>query len=816
MKGKGFAFRSVLGCALILVAVARAEVTHRSMVLDATLTLRLTSDQIDHSGVRLETTERVPQPLSGEVEFLLSDASPVMLVEKTDGKDFDDHTIQIVPGIRIVSPTASVEVNELVWANDTGADEIASLSDRTPGGNKPVLELRGYRVGYGPGIVAAAESIKISPTLAGKLGQPQLAGVSLGLAILNGVDSDRIGDSSDGLETVTPNQVVDLGGSEGGVAAPGPDMNFCQLYGLQQFGRLGDIVGLALATTSWNRGGRDMIWMQNPDPRHPMIVWNVYRLKNDRFEQIGMSHVKHGFFALGDSQCGGSCTYEPGHGAGDWLGQNCTDTYSSGLNAGQSGLGPRYEINAWTGGYTYAGSHLSSGHSHNAIQHRCQVRDSDLVAAQNPGAVYYAEGQYITTDDINPENSISYKPVTVSGAAGGTWTFGMSGSGTLPITGPAINAWTGATFTTLAQQVPVVRFSSPDGRCILGAKATDLGGNQWHYEYALYNLDMHRKAGSFHIPVPSGATVSNVGFSAVLHHDEPFQNTAWTSVVDGLGVTWSTTNNPIRWGMLYNFRFDCDAPPGDVTTTVGLYEPGTPTSISGTTRGPFLVNPAPDLLADPSGLQKSRFISTLVPQASTAAGGTPTAIRVTLTNLHDVDPPYGGGSASDFSSFEGQVRWVGPPTQYEESTSNPTTFYAATLQCSPFYQDWSTVGLLHITGPEILPSSVYTLENVAVSCQGNEAGCPDVSAALEVATTRWADLVSPFNPPSLTIQPDLSDVSAVVDKFRGAPGAPIKVQALLAGDMPDLDGDVDFTQISAAVDAFRGTPYPNSGPVACP
>jgi hypothetical protein len=361
----------------------------------------------------------------------------------------------------------------------------------------------------------------------------------------------------------------------------------------------------------------------------------------------------------------------------------------------------------------------------------------------------------------------------------------------------------------------VIRFTSPDGRCILGAKPTDLGGGTWHYEYALYNLDMHRKAGSFHIPVPSGTTVTNVGFSAVQSHDEPFSNTPWTSVVDSTGVTWSTTNNPIRWGMMYNFRFDADIVPGDVTVTVSHYEPGTPTSISGITQGPFRANPAPDPLADPSGIQKCRFISTMLPEANTAAG-MPTALRITLSTLHHVDPPYTGGTAADFSAFEGQIRWVGPPTEYTESSTDPTSFYASTLQCAPFYQDWSTIGVLHITGPEVVPSSVYAIENVAITCQGNEAACTDVSAALEVATSRWADLIFPFSPPSTSIQPDISDVSGLVDKFRSAIGAPLKVQALLADDVPALEGDVDFTQISVAVDAFRGMPYPNAGPVSCP
>lgn len=817
MKGNGFARGALLLAALCVSGTSVTFAQNRTVVQDATLTLRLFPEHLQPGGLRLETADGASQALTGENEFLISEASPIAIAEKDGTSDFDSPHFRIVPGIRIKSGETLLEVSDLVWMNDVGMDGAATLSAQTAETSKPVLELRGFRVGGANGMVASAESLTISSALAAKLGRPELAGSSLGGAVLNGVAGDvRAGGGKDQIIRETPNSVIDTEAPEGEVAAPGPDMTFCQLYGLQQYGRLGDIVGLALATTSWNIGGRDLIWMQNPDVRHPMIVWNVYRLKNDRFEHIGMSHVKHGFFALGDTQCGGgSCTYEPGHGTGDWLGQNCTDTYSSGLNAGQSGLGPRYEINPWTGGYTYAGSHLSSGHSHNAIQHRCQIRDADLVPAQNPGATYYAEGQYITIDDINPANSIAWKTVTVSGAAGGTFSFNMSGAGALPNSGPAINAWSGATQTVIAQQVPVVRFTSPDGRCILASKPTDLGGGMWHYEYALYNLDMQRKAGSFHIPIPSGATVSNIGFSAVQSHDEPYSNTPWTSVVDITGVTWSTVNNPIRWGMLYNFRFDADAPPGDVTATVGLYEPGSPTSITGITPGPFLSNPAPNLQADPTGAQKSRFISTMVPQAVTASG-LPTALRVTLTSLHHVDPPYTGGAAADFSAFEGEARWVGPPTQYTESTSNPATFHAATLQCTPFYQDWSTVGLLHITGPEIVPSSVYTLENVAVSCQGNEANCNDVSVGLEVGTTRWADIVIPFNPPSNNVQPDVTDISALVDKFRNAAGAPIKVQALLAGDMPDLNGDVDFTQISAGVDAFRGVPYPNSGPSPCP
>ena len=69
-----------------------------------------------------------------------------------------------------------------------------------------------------------------------------------------------------------------------------------------------------------------------------------------------------------------------------------------------------------------------------------------------------------------------------------------------------------------------------------------------------------------------------------------------------------------------------------------------------------------------------------------------------LDSLHYVHPPYAAGPSAPFASFEGQVRWVGPPTQYVESTSSGVPLRAAKLQCAPHYQDWSTIGLLHVFG----------------------------------------------------------------------------------------------------------------------
>ena len=160
--------------------------------------------------------------------------------------------------------------------------------------------------------------------------------------------------------------------------------------------------------------------------------------------------------------------------------------------------------------------------------------------------------------------------------------------------------------------------------------------------------------------------------------------------------------------------------------------------------------------------------------------------------------------------------WVGPPTTYFESSVDPTSFQVAELQCTPHYQDWSTVETVHVFGIPILSSSKYLVENVGIHCVGEEESCTSVSRALLLSTTRWGDVTTPFNPPNPSVQPDVTDVSALVDKFKSAPGALRKVAALLAGAPGNpwgritdsvLAEDFGFSHISACVDAFRGVPY---------
>jgi hypothetical protein len=223
-------------------------------------------------------------------------------------------------------------------------------------------------------------------------------------------------------------------------------------------------------------------------------------------------------------------------------------------------------------------------------------------------------------------------------------------------------------------------------------------------------------------------------------------------------------------------------------------------------------DPPAAALAETGGFIKNRFIS-LEPGSTSQ----PTAIRVTLSSLHHPDPPNNPGSPPpDFSAFEGQVRWIGPPIAYVETTDPATTFNGTMLQCVPFYTDWSTVGLIHVFGSEIVPSSVYDVAAVSENCDpGNESNYSDV---LTVSTGMWGDVDAAFQQPSPAsrTQPDIADVSAIVDKFKTVNGAAIVARAMLQPNTLDPAAPIGFSDISACVDAFKGVAYPYPGPSSCP
>jgi len=209
-------------------------------------------------------------------------------------------------------------------------------------------------------------------------------------------------------------------------------------------------------------------------------------------------------------------------------------------------------------------------------------------------------------------------------------------------------------------------------------------------------------------------------------------------------------------------------------------------------------------------------------------GGVKTALRVKLMDLQNPAPPNAPNHPPpNFSAFEfgttcadpsGCVRWVGAPSRFLESQSDPNVgnFLAAHLQCTPHYQDWSVEGAFYITGAEIVASSQYDVQAYGASCAGAEGSCLNISPPLRLTTARAGDVAAPFNPPAASTQPDALDVTALVNKFKNVAGAAPKAVAQLQPNLPELNADVSALDIVACVDAVKELPYALSGPCPCP
>jgi len=374
----------------------------------------------------------------------------------------------------------------------------------------------------------------------------------------------------------------------------GPDVTVFNITDVANYttsGPEGGFRGYALGTDSCNVGDQPVWWCDSStafctEEQHPVIAQNLYRLEAGRFEQIGMSWLKHGFFSLNSPNaacnparpCGGAP-----HG-GAQLGIGCTDVYGGGLN-GSTPLGMRSEVNATTGQFPFP--YTPVGTSAEPDQ-RVKVLDADVDIAAHPTALYWAETQYVAADDAaanNGLNNASYRSVSVGSAPSRF----ISVTGSTVREKTALHAWkatdpaveiSNADFTSDASTI-VERFEG-------GLRATDLGGGLWHYEAAIRNMNSKRAARGYTMTFPPGTTLSNPGAHVISHHSgEPYTAEDWDVDVSGSVVTWSTDTfainanaNALRWGTTFTFRIDADHPPENRPThMLTLFEPGTPNQV---------------------------------------------------------------------------------------------------------------------------------------------------------------------------------------------------------------------------------------------
>jgi hypothetical protein len=434
-------------------------------------------------------------------------------------------------------------------------------------------------------------SLLISPMLAARLGQDRLSGVSIGTVTMNLVfevptstHTEPTGQRVCANPSIGPDVIV--GGLQAGGAA------------VSNYTAVGAIDAISIATSSCNIGNVNILW-QASNNNHPVIGGSLYRYKvvdgSGRFEQIGLGWLKHGFTALTENLC---CNGQ----GGSVLGQGCSDPYTSARNGqqvtGTGGLGPRFQVNAHTGVFTfpYLFRNVAIPGGETNISRRVQIRLPDLDPAQNAGALYYIEGQYATKDDAtagNQNNNASYAPATVTGNA--TNCNVSSTNGTTVRMKSAVQAWKALDPTVLETIIDVPEDAPPaTGRLILMSKATALAGGIYHFEYALYNMNSERAVQSFSVPISPYANVTNIGFRDVFYHDPDgcgstqatpitFDGTDWPGVVSGGNVHWDMValsgsganapcnSNAIRWGSTFNFRFDTDLPPIEDRAVIGQW-----------------------------------------------------------------------------------------------------------------------------------------------------------------------------------------------------------------------------------------------------
>lgn len=342
------------------------------------------------------------------------------------------------------------------------------------------------------------------------------------------------------------------------------------------YGTVSGVRAYAMASTSCNMGDTAAEWQDGVGiARNPVIAQNLYRLLDNRFEQIGMSWLKHSFCAVTESTCA-NCDEITNC---DYLFVGCADTYWSDLNGQQNRLGPRWEVNPM--GVGPGGVHddvytTPSG----VLGGRLQVKETDII----PGSRYFAEIQYVTHDEAFSQrwNNASWREMYFNGTT--LWHV-ILGPNSVHREESAINAW-----KFVDPNVTLVHFEDDPGmgRMTLGYLVTDNGDGTWTYEYALHNHNSDRAARSFSVPKLSDVTVVSTGFHDVDYHSndgwngtQNFDPTDWAAAVGSTSIEWDTADfdtdpnaNALRWGTLYNYRITARAEPQAGNITVAMYKGG--------------------------------------------------------------------------------------------------------------------------------------------------------------------------------------------------------------------------------------------------
>jgi hypothetical protein len=437
------------------------------------------------------------------------------------------------------------------------------------------------------------------------LGAAGLGAAAIVIGQMNVGASDFGNDgATTGANEPTPGEFTALGGD--------PDVWVFKISGLSNWSETG-FRAYSVGTTSCNTGQGNLIW-NGGNANHPVIGQAMYKLSPNPnghpvMRMVGQSWLKHGFCALDQTECTGSCQ---GTGCGS-LGIGCSDPYTSGRNGSQGPAGPKYQVNSTTGVFPYPpASPPYSG----ATARRLKVAQSEVNGGTTADTRFFIEASYIhyqdspsTTDNAN--NNASYREVSLTGSGVAQTYIGLT---VQQLNGGQIWGQVTPGVQTRLKKVP------GEGGVWIAWNTYDNGNGTWDYEYIIHNMNLDRSIGSFEVPIPANVNISDVRFHDVDYHsgdgigNQNFDGTDWgvTQPSPGGGVLrWETDDfavnasaNAIRWATSYSFGFTADtAPDANVqTASMGIFKPGTPSALDQKVAVPSagLPNPCPEDL-DGSG-----------------------------------------------------------------------------------------------------------------------------------------------------------------------------------------------------------------------
>ncbi|MBL8061006.1 MAG: hypothetical protein JNK63_09865 [Chthonomonas sp.] len=419
--------------------------------------------------------------------------------------------------------------------------------------------------------------LRVSHALANIWGRPQLAGTRIGTLTVTG-----------DLK-LAPRPTVSATPRGG----PELDIAMCQLYGFTAVpGGSETINGIvynsyAASTDSVNFGAHPVTWLStsqaaNVNHMHPTIGLNVFRkLSTGELEQIGEGDLKHAFTALQNPTCSTGCQSL----SGTALGVGCSDPYWNSLNYSQPSLGPKIEVNPYTGIWNKAGSSFprAGNYPYTPTEFRMKVANQDILPAGQ--ATYWMEGYYMAgfanngnyvtsnpaqiteTVDTNKYNNFGWRQVNITvsstGVASGTTLGSFStdnNESTNPNRRPYITQWGDARWTMEPNKV---------GEVITAVRVTNVGSGWYKYDYAVYNMDLDRQVKSFHVSVSDSLSVRNISFRDI---DKNAAN-EWTMTRANGDISWEMqagVPNPLIYARMYNFRFEAQsaAVPGWASATM--------------------------------------------------------------------------------------------------------------------------------------------------------------------------------------------------------------------------------------------------------